>query len=908
MFPVLLFVIAFLNPGAFGDGSGRNVSSRPAVVNVGAIFTFDSAIGRVAKIAIDAAVADINADSSVLRGIKLNVTLSDSNSSGFLGIVEALQFMEKDTVAIIGPQSSTIAHVMSHVANELQVPTLSFAATDPSLASLQYPFFVRTTQSDLYQMSAIAAVVDYYHWKEVVALYIDDDYGRNGISALGDKFQERTCKISFKAALPPGMTSSDITDVLVKLALMESRVIVVHVSDPVAGLMIFSVAKHLDMVADGYVWIATDWLSSYLDTYPANSETTISLQGVLMTRQHVPDSDQKKAFTSRWTNLVKKEGMDTSMLGLNTYGLYAYDTVWLIAYAANAFLDGGGTISFSSDPKLNGMQGSKMNLQTLSLFNGGKQLLKRVLEANFTALTGKIQFDSDRYLVRPAYDIINVVGTARRVIGYWSNYSELSVEAPESLYSRPPNASNQQLHNVIWPGGAAAIPRGWVFANNGRQLRIGIPNRFSYKEFVSVVNGTDTVKGFCIDVFVAAVNNLPYALTYKFIPFGNGKANPSYRELVRMVQTGFFDAAVGDIAIVTDRTRAIDFTQPYAESGLVVVAPTKRTKSGAWAFLRPFTLKMWGGTVAFLLVMGMVIWILEHKVNRDFRGTPKKQVATVLWFSFSTMFFAHREEVVSVLGRLVLIMWLFVVLIVNSSYTASLTSILTVQQLSSPITGIDSLISSGEPIGFQVGSFAEKYLIDLGVRKSRLIELGSPEAYAAALEKGPANGGVAAVVDERPYIDLFLSKYCKFSVRGNEFTKSGWGLVFPRDSPLTVDFSTAILTLAESGELQRIHDKWLKNSGCSSQSTDISSDQLDLNCFWGLFLICAMASVLALSLYFIRIFIQQKHQPDVSADVEGGSRSCIWRCLLFLDKKEQSKLDKMPTERTLSSSSVVGPA
>ncbi|CAN6463997.1 unnamed protein product [Victoria cruziana] len=775
MFPVLLFLITFSHNGVFGEGAGRNVSSRPAVVNVGAIFTFDSAIGRVAKIAIDAAVADVNADSSVLRGVKLNVTSLDSNSSGFLGIVEVLQFMETDTVAIIGPQSSTIAHVMSHLANELQVPTLSFAATDPSLSSLQYPFFVRTTQSDLYQMSAVADIVDYYRWKEVVALYIDDDYGRNGVSVLGDKLEEKTCRISFKAALPPGLTSSDITDVLVKLALMESRVIVVHVSDPILGLAIFSIAKHLDMVSDGYVWIATDWLSSYMDTYHANSDTS-SFQGVIMMRQHIPDSDKKKAFASRWTNLVKKEGLDISMFGLNTYGLYAYDTVWLIAHATDAFLDRGGIISFSSDPKLN-MKQSQMNLEALAIFNGGRQLLARVREADFMGVTGRIQFDSDGYLVHPAYDIINVFGTGYRVIGYWSNYSGLSVEPPESFYSKPPNASDHQLHTVIWPGERTAIPRGWVFPNNGRQLRIGIPNRVSYKEFVSLAEDSDAVKGFCIDVFTAAVNILPYPLPYKFIPFGNGKENPSYRELVRMVQTGFFDAAVGDIAIVTNRTRIVDFTQPYAESGLVVVAPTRSVKSGAWAFLRPFTLKIWAATVAFFLVMGLVVWILEHRVNEDFRGSPRKQVVTVVWFSFSTMFFAHREEVISVLGRLVLVVWLFVVLIVNSSYTASLTSILTVHKLSSPVTGIESLISNGEPVGFQVGSFARNYLIDLGISKSRLIELGSPEAYATALEKGPANGGVAAVVDERPYIDLFLSKYCKFSIRGNEFTKSSWGFV-----------------------------------------------------------------------------------------------------------------------------------
>jgi len=123
---------------------------------------------------------------------------------------------------------------------------------------------------------------------------------------------------------------------------------------------------------------------------------------------------------------------------------------------------------------------------------------------------------------------------------------------------------------------------------------------------------------------------------------------------------------------------------------------------------------------------------------------------------------------------MVLVIWLFVVLIIQSSYTASLTSFLTVQQLSSPIKGIDSLITSTAPIGYQVGSFAENYLNEeLNIPRSRLKRLYSPEDYADALEKGR----VAAVIDERPYVDMFLSKRCQFRVAGQEFTKGGWGFV-----------------------------------------------------------------------------------------------------------------------------------
>lgn len=84
-----IVLLSTLSLGALlSDGLSVNGSSRPAVVNVGAIFTLDSTIGRVAKIAIDEAVKDINANSSVLKGSKYNVIFRNSNCSGFLGLVE----------------------------------------------------------------------------------------------------------------------------------------------------------------------------------------------------------------------------------------------------------------------------------------------------------------------------------------------------------------------------------------------------------------------------------------------------------------------------------------------------------------------------------------------------------------------------------------------------------------------------------------------------------------------------------------------------------------------------------------------------------------------------------------------------------------------------------------------------
>lgn len=900
MSPVLVLVFVLLNSGYSLDGLSAKNSKRPDVVNIGSILNFDSAIGKVAKVAMEAAIDDVNSNPVVLGGTKLKLTMHDANFSGFLGIVEALQFMETDTVAIIGPQSSVTAHVISHIANELQVPLLSFAATDPTLSSLQYPFFVRTTQDDHFQMAAIAEIVEYYEWREVTAIYTDDDYGRNGISALADQLATKRCQISYKAPLNPEGSRSDIMDVLVKVALAESRILIVH-TYPSGGVDVVAVAHHLGMMGSGYVWIATNWLSTILDTYSLLPSGTVdSIQGLITLRMHTPDSVMKTKFISRWKNLTNKQKAN-GPFGLNTYGLYAYDTVWILAHAINAFFNHGGNISYSNDSRLSELDGGNLNLDAMSIFDGGNLLLDCILKVNLTGLSGHVSFTSEKSLIRPAYEVINVIGTGIRRIGYWSNYSGLSVVPPETLHGKPPNrsSSNQQLHSVIWPGQTIEKPRGWVFPNNGKQLRVGVPNRVSFREFMEEVPGTDMFKGYCIDVFTAALNLLPYAVPYKLIPFGDRVNNPSCTELVRLITTGVYDAAIGDIAIITNRTRMADFTQPYIESGLVVVAPVRKLNSHAWAFLRPFTWRMWTVTGVFFIVVGAVVWILEHRINDDFRGPPRRQIFTTLWFSFSTMFFSHRENTVTPLGRMVLIIWLFVVLIIKSNYTASLTSILTVQQLSSPIKGIESLITSNDPIGYQQGSFAGNYLSEeLGIQESRLVPLNSQEEFAKALEDGPRKGGVAAVVDERAYMELFLSSRCEFSIVGQEFTKSGWGFAFPRDSPLAIDMSTAILKLSETGELQGIHDKWLMRSACSLEGAKLAVDRIQLKSFSGIFLICGLACLFSLLVYFVLMVCQfSKHYSETSDSSGRRSRSTWMQTFLSFVSENEVEANNRSTRR-----------
>ena len=77
-----------------------------------------------------------------------------------------------------------------------------------------------------------------------------------------------------------------------------------------------------------------------------------------------------------------------------------------------------------------------------------------------------------------------------------------------------------------------------------KRLRVGVPLDSGFPELLNVQYDLQTNKtnasGFCIDVFKAAIEILPYQVHYEFIAYGNSSA--SYDDIVHQVhlQVCFF--------------------------------------------------------------------------------------------------------------------------------------------------------------------------------------------------------------------------------------------------------------------------------------------------------------------------------------------------------------------------------
>ncbi|KAJ0031595.1 hypothetical protein Pint_12583 [Pistacia integerrima] len=870
-------------------------------VNVGVILNENGEFEKMSLSCINMALSDFYATNSHYK-TRLILNTRHSKSDAIGAAAAALDLIKNVKVqAIIGPETSTQTDFVIDLGNKSQVPILSFSASSPSLTSLGSPYFFRATQNDSSQVGAITSIIQAFGWREVVPIYVDNEFGEGVIPYLTDALQAIDTRVPYKSVISPIATDDQIVEELYNLTTMQTRVFIVHML-PSLGSRLFTKAKQVGMMNQGYVWIITNGLTNlFTSLEPSVIE---SMQGVLGVRPYVPKMKVLKGFRLRWKRKFQQENPSLADTELNIFALLAYDATMALAMA----VENTGTTNFGFD--MTNVSTNATDLEAFAVSKNGPKLLESLSVTRFRGLTRDYTF-VDGQLQSLAFQILNVNGDGETGIGFWTPKKGLMKKL--NLTSTD-STSKSHLRPIIWPGDSTSAPKGWEIPTNGKILRIGVPMKNGFSDFVKVITDPITNKtnacGYCIDVFNAVMHALPYAINYEFIPFqlSDGTGSGSYNDMIYQVKLGVkalilpsikFDVVVGDTTIVANRSQFVDFTLPYTESGVSMMVPiTDNNNTNAWVFLKPLTWDLWMTSACFFLFIGLVIWVLEHRVNEDFRGPPEHQVGTSFWFSFSTMVFSHWERVISNLGRFVVIVWCFVVLILTQSYTASLTSLLTVQRLQPTVSDVTELIKRGENVGFQQGSFVAGILKDLGFNEKNLLVYDSVEEWEVLFQKGTTNGGIAAAFDEVAYLKLFMGRHCfKYTIVEQTFKTAGFGFVsslnsfslldfsppllcfvsnrafclfdelqaFPLGSPLVPNVSRAILNVTEGPRMNEIEDTWFKKKSCPDPSTSVSSHSLGLNSFWGLFLIAGIASILAL-IIFMAVFVYEHRKVLKKSD------------------------------------------
>nr|XP_034580891.1 glutamate receptor 2.9-like [Setaria viridis] len=399
---------------------------------------------------------------------------------------------------------------------------------------------------------------------------------------------------------------------------------------------LFVLAHDAEMLTDGYAWIVTDSVGNMFSSF--DQRTINSMQGVLGVRPYVPPSDKLINFPPRFVAQYQQQNPGApDPANPNVFHLWAYDTAWAIAMALRKV--GPLTLGFQMPSPQNSNNSNDLSL--LGVSQDGPVLINAIRATRFQGISGDFVL-VDGQLQASVFEIFNVIGNSYQNAGFWTPKFGLS----KNLIVSSGPSRTVGLNTVLWPGGSVQPPRGWEWPVAGKKLQIAVPVKPSVNPFVNVKKNVATgkfdVTGYCIDIFEAVMREMPYAVPYEYVPVVDPNIATnitlSYSEICYQVSLKKYDAMVGDTTIIINRSKLVDFTLPYTESGVqMVVTMRENWSKSLWVFLKPIEPILWAAFLAVFVITGFAIWFIEHNGSIYFGGRPWTQFVNIAYFSFQAL-------------------------------------------------------------------------------------------------------------------------------------------------------------------------------------------------------------------------------------------------------------------------------
>ncbi|KAL0856065.1 hypothetical protein Bca101_061218 [Brassica carinata] len=718
-------------------------------IRVGLVFDLDSVEGKIVRSSVTTALSDFYA---INNDHKTRVSLSVRNSQGepLLALASAVDLLQSEEVKaiIIGGDSILETKLLAEIGEKARVHVISI--NSPISSSLgRYSHLIQAAHDFASEVKGITAFIHEFDWKSVALVYEDDDDWRESAQLLVDHFSENGVGVQSKVCFRKSSTEEMFMNRLGKMKDLGTSVFVVHLSEVIATRHLFTCAERLGMMGEGFAWILTAKSMSSFHGKGANA-----MEGVVGFKTYIPMSKELQNFTLRLRTSLGY-GDD---FRLSISGVWGHDVAWALARSAE-------------------------------MVNASSTLLEAITECRFKGLSGDFHV-KDKMFLSDKFEILNFLESGERRIGFWNSNGSFS--------SR--RHLNKLEETIIWPGGSAQTPRGRSLGETKRRkLRVLVTssNRFPRLMNVETDSATNvtTAQGFCIEVFRAAI--APFNCELEFIPWRNGS---NYNKLAYALysQKDKYDAAVGDITITANRSEYVDFTVTFTEMGLGTVAPKE---TNMWVFFHPLTRDLWITSTTFFVLTGFIVWLIERPKNKDFQGSWSKQIGIIFWFGFSTLVYAHTEKLQHNLSRFVVSVWVFAVLILTTSYTATLTSMMTAQQI--------RFNSNEDFVGHLSGSLIAKMALTSPIfRPTNTKGLNTSKEYAQAL----LNNDVSYIVDELPYLKVLLVENPgKFLMVKAQCNTNGFGFMFQKGHELWPLVSREILNLRTSYKLLDMEKRWFEN-------------------------------------------------------------------------------------------------
>lgn len=314
-----------------------------------------------------------------------------------------------------------------------------------------------------------------------------------------------------------------------------------------------------------------------------------------------------------------------------------------------------------------------------------------------------------------------------------------------------------------------------------------------------VVADSPEPDGFFIDIWRAIARELN--VPFEFV------VCDTVDDKLRRVRQGQLDAGVGAIAITADREQQVDFTYGFFHTGLDILV----RREGSFHILWNGLSGLFSGTrlalfTAFLIIIfiaGNLMWVIERHKEMLHKNYLPGVFEGIYWalVTVSTVGYGDKAPR-GIAGRLLAMLVILSVLPLFLLITAELTSAFTVERMRTHIHGPEDL--AGRDVAVLADSPSEKAVNELHARTHPFTHI--EQAYSSLLSRN-ADAVVADAHVLRHYAHTLGNG--KTLVVGKVFREQDFGIAVPLGSPLRKRFNEVLLKLYESGELDRLEDRWL---------------------------------------------------------------------------------------------------
>ncbi|MGB7387604.1 transporter substrate-binding domain-containing protein [Pseudomonas neustonica] len=309
-------------------------------------------------------------------------------------------------------------------------------------------------------------------------------------------------------------------------------------------------------------------------------------------------------------------------------------------------------------------------------------------------------------------------------------------------------------------------------------------------------------EGISIDLWRAVARE--QNIEYEWVPL-------SFSELLSQVESGKIDVAVGALTMTADREAAFDFSHPFYQTGLAIGVP-RTPKHGILQSLKAlFSWEFLSVIVALgllLFAVGIILWVCERRANPEqFGGKASEGIGASFWWAAVTMTTVGYGDKapVTLAGRLVALVWMFAGLIMVASFTAAITTSLTVSNLQYQIGGPQDL--PGSTVATIPDTASARYLEDNRVVRREYTNL--TDAMQSVVD-----GNTDAVVYDRPLMQFRNQQLGdqRLDLVPGVFEQQLYALALPSGSPLRESVSEEILRITESDEWRSIQANYLSET------------------------------------------------------------------------------------------------